>query len=334
MPTVEDLKASLRVPVVAAPMFIVSNPRMVAAQCKAGIVGAFPSLNARPAEAFPQWLETLEAELAGYRDRHPEATVAPYAVNLIVHHTNNRLAQDLEACVRYRVPVVITSLREPSEVVEAVHGYGGLVIHDVTTLRHARKAIAAGVNGLILVCAGAGGHAGALSPFALLQEVRAEYDGLVLLAGAITHGEQVLAAQVMGADLAYIGTRFIATEEANAAAAYKQMLVEHTAADIVYTSTFTGVPGNYLGPSIIAAGLDPAALPGAGKEAMNFADAGEGLKDRKAWRDIWSAGQGIGGIDRVSPVAESVAALVAEYDAACRQWAARLQAGVPVRAAG
>ncbi len=324
MPTADALKASLRLPVVAAPMFIVSNPRMVAAQCKAGIVGSFPSLNARPAEALGQWLETIDAELADYRTRHPDAAVAPYAVNLIVHHTNTRLEQDLDACVRHRVPIVITSLREPSAVVAAVHGYGGLVFHDVTTLRHARKAIAAGVDGLILVCAGAGGHAGMLSPFALLQEVRAEYEGLVLLAGAISDGAQVLAAQVMGADLAYLGTRFIATEEANAAPEYKRMLVEHTSADIVYTSTFTGVPGNYLGPSIVAAGLDPAALPGATKEAMNFADAGAELKDKKAWRDIWSAGQGIGGIHRVATVAESVAELAAEYAAARRHWAARL----------
>jgi len=332
MPSVAELKASLRLPVVGAPMFIVSNPVMVAAQCTAGIVGSFPSLNARPAEQFEQWLLQLEAELARYRRQHPQARVAPYAVNLIVHHSNDRLEHDLAVCVRHRVPLVITSLREPSGVVAAVHSYGGLVIHDVTSIRHARKAIAAGVDGLILVCAGAGGHAGTLSPFALLQEVRAEYDGLVLLAGAITRGEQVLAAQVMGADLAYIGTRFIATEEANAPEGYKHMLVEHSAADIVYTSTFTGVPGNYLGPSILAAGLDPAALPGATKESMNFSEAGQDLKGKKAWKDIWSAGQGIGGITAVAGVRDSVDQLACEYAAACERWRAQLAGGAAVQA--
>ncbi len=324
MPTIQELKSSLRLPVVGAPMFIVSTPELVIAQCTAGIVGAFPSLNARPAEALDEWLTRIDTALAEARAARPDEPIAPYAVNLIVHHTNDRLEHDLEACVRHRVPVVITSLREPSVVVDAVHGYGGLVLHDVTTLRHARKAIAAGVDGLILVCAGAGGHAGMLSPFALLQEVRAEFDGLLLLAGAIAHGEAVLAAEVMGADLAYVGTRFIATAEANAPDTYKRMLVEGAAEDIVYTSTFTGVPGNYLAPSIRAAGLDPDRLPGADKSAMNFADAGSALKDSKAWRDIWGAGQGLGAIRDVTPAGDVVATLDAEYRAARGAWRDRL----------
>ena len=305
------LRDNLALPVIASPMFIVSGPDLVIAQCRAGIVGSFPALNARPAAMLDTWLTRITEGLAAARAADPAARIAPFAVNQIVHASNDRLAEDVETCARHRVPIVITSLRAPDAVVRPVHGYGGLVFHDVTTVRHAEKALEAGVDGLILVCAGAGGHAGTLSPFALVGEVRRFYDGPLILSGAITTGSAILAAQAMGADLAYMGTRFIASAEANAAPAYKDMIAGASAADILYTPLFTGVPGNYLAPSIRAAGLDPDTLPTADKTAMSFAS------DRaKPWRDVWGAGQGVGTIPDVRPVAEIVAGLAREYRAA------------------
>ncbi len=301
----------LRLPVIGAPLFNISNPDLVLAQCKAGIVGSFPALNARPPELLDAWLTRINAELAAYRAAHPQATVAPFAVNQIVHSSNDRLKHDMDLCVKHRVPIIITSLRAPDAVVEAAHGYGGLVFHDVTTLKHAQRALAAGVDGLILVCAGAGGHAGRLSPFALVPEVRAFYDGAIILSGSIASGGSILAAQAIGADLAYIGTRFIASAEAGAPEAYKRMIVESRGEDIVYSNLFTGVHGNYLRGSIVAAGLDPDALPEADKSAMNF-----GSGRSKAWRDIWGAGQGVGQIDEVLPANAIVDRLEREYRAA------------------
>ena len=312
MSTVAQLKESLALPVIGSPMFLVSNPALVIAQCCAGIVGSFPALNARPQELLEQWVLEIEEGIARYRADHPGRKVAPYAVNLIVHQSNPRLEDDLEVCVRHRVPIVITSLHSPERVVERVHEYGGLVLHDVTTLRHARKAMAAGVDGLILVCAGAGGHAGALSPFALVNEVRAIYDGLLVLAGSITNGSGILAARAMGCDLAYMGTRFIATEESSAVPGYKQMIVDTTAADIIYTPFFTGVSGNYLKPSIAAAGLDPDNLSDGGRESMD-------VSKPKKWKDIWGSGQGVGNIVSILPAERIVAQLCEEYEAAQRR---------------
>ncbi len=297
------LLQSLTLPVIGAPMFIVSNPDLVIAQCKNGIVGSFPALNARPKEELDGWLARIRAGL-GPGD-------APFAVNQIVHASNDRLAHDLEVCGKHRVPIIITSLRAPGEVVKAVHGWGGLVFHDVTNLRHAEKALEAGVDGLILVAAGAGGHAGTLSPFALVAEVRRIWGGPIVLSGAITRGQQILAAQAMGADLAYMGTRFIATAEANAAEGYKRMITECSASDVIYTPFFTGVHGNYLKPSIAAQGLDPDNLPPADKSKMSF-----GSSTVRAWRDIWGAGQGVGSITDAPPAAEVIARLKAEYAAA------------------
>jgi nitronate monooxygenase len=308
------LRDSLALPVIGAPLFIVSNPELVIEQCKAGIVGSFPALNARPESALDEWLTRIETELAAHKAAHPGAKVAPYAVNQIVHASNARLQHDVEVCVKHRVPIMITSLRAPDQVVEAAHSYGGLVFHDVTNIAHAKRALAAGVDGLILVCTGAGGHAGRLSPFALVREVREFYDGTIILSGAIASGDAVLATQALGADLAYLGTRFIATAEANASAAYKQALVDSSAEDIVYTNLFTGVHGNYLKASIVAAGLDPEALPEANKSKMNFGSGGNSAA--KAWKDIWGAGQGAGQIKAVTPVREVVAQLAAEYAAA------------------
>lgn len=308
------LRDSLALPVIGSPLFIVSNPELVIEQCKAGIVGSFPALNARPEPVLGEWLTRIETELAAYRAAHPEAKVAPYAVNQIVHASNTRLQHDVEVCVAHKVPIMITSLRAPDLVVAAAHSYGGLVFHDVTNITHAKRAIAAGVDGLILVCTGAGGHAGTLSPFALVREVREFYDGTIILSGAIASGDSVLAAQALGADLAYMGTRFIATTEANATPGYKQALVESMAEDIVYTNLFTGVHGNYLKSSIVAAGLDPANLPEADKSKMNFASGGNSAA--KAWKDIWGAGQGTGQIKAVQPTRAVVAQLVAEYAAA------------------
>ncbi|MDW8469746.1 MAG: nitronate monooxygenase family protein [Burkholderiales bacterium] len=305
----------LRLPVIGAPMFIAGNPRLVIEQCKAGIVGSFPALNARPKEALDAWLTEIEQALAA----HPDA--APFAVNQIIHKSNDRLEHDLEVCERHKVPIVITSLRAPHEIVPRIHAYGGLVLHDVISVRHAEKALEAGVDGLILVCAGAGGHAGTLSPFALVGEVRRFYDGLIVLAGAITTGDAILAAQAAGADLAYIGTRFLATPEASIPERYKEEIVRATAADIVYTDLFSGVHGNYLKHSVIAAGFDPANLPRSDPSKMNFGSGSDA--EKKVWRDIWSAGQGVGQIDSILPVAEVVERLAREYAAARR----RLQLG-------
>jgi nitronate monooxygenase len=305
------LEGRLRIPVIGAPLFIVSGPELVIAQCKAGIVGAFPALNARPQPVLDEWLERITTELDEFASANPDVPVAPYAVNQIVHQSNDRLRQDVESCVKFKVPIVITSLRPPAEVVEAIHSYGGLVFHDVISVRHARKAIGQGVDGIITVCAGAGGHAGTLSPFALVKEVREFYDGTIILSGAMSRGNDALAAQAIGADLAYIGTRFIATIEANAQANYKEMIVSSDADDIVYSSLFTGVHGSYLKGSIANAGLDPDNLPEADKNTMNFGSGG-GSK-AKAWRDIWGAGQGVGSIDDIPAVDDLVKRMEQEY---------------------
>ena len=303
---------NLSLPVIASPMFIASGPALVAAQCKAGIVGSFPALNARPAELLDTWLTDLQTELSAYQAANPGAKVGPVAVNQIVHQSNDRLAHDVAVCVAHKVPIIISSLRAPpQEMLDAIHSYGGIVLHDVISIRHAHKALEAGVDGLILVAAGAGGHAGPLSPFALVGEVRKFFSGPVALSGAIATGDAVLAAQAMGADFAYIGSRWLATKESNVDQAYRDAIVESAAADIVYTNLFTGVHGNYLKKSIVAAGLDPDALPEADKSKMNF-----GSGSAKAWRDIWGAGQGVGLMDDVPSVAEMVARLKAEYDAA------------------
>jgi len=295
-------------------MFIVSTPALVLAQCKAGIVGAFPALNARPASQLDEWLAQITEELAAHRRANPRARVAPFAVNQIVHASNDRLQHDVASCVKYRVPIVITSLRPPAEVVAAVHGYGGIVFHDVINLRHAEKAAAQGVDGIIAVCAGAGGHAGVLSPFALVKQIREIYPGTIILSGAMSTGADVLAAQALGADLAYLGTRFIATVEGNASPAYKQMLIHSRAEDIVYTSLFSGVAGNYLRGSVAHTGLDPDNLPEADKTKMNFGTGGN--TELKAWKDIWSAGQSVSGIHEVETVDSLVSRMEREYEAA------------------
>ena len=305
------LKRTLRLPVVASPMFIISNPTMVLAQCMAGVVGSFPALNARPEAQLDDWLAEITGALAAHDAANPERPAAPFAVNQIVHKSNSRLQHDLGLCVKYKVPVVISSLGAVEEVNQAVHSYGGIVLHDVIHDRHARKAIEKGADGLIAVAAGAGGHAGTLSPFALVQEIRQWFDGPLLLSGAIANGGAVLAAQAMGADLAYIGSPFIATREARAPDAYKQMIVDSRAADIVYSNLFTGVHGNYLKGSIRNAGLDPDHLAQADPSKMDF--HGDGAK---AWKDIWGCGQGIGAVDAVVSVAELVDRLDREYTAA------------------
>jgi nitronate monooxygenase len=297
----------LALPVIGAPLFIVSNPDLVIAQCRSGIVGSFPALNARPKEELDVWLTRIRDALT------PDD--APFAVNQIVHNSNDRLGHDLGICEKHRVPMIITSLRAPGEVVRQVHGWGGIVFHDFTSIRHAQKALEAGVDGLVLVAAGAGGHAGTLSPFALVAEVRRFWDGPIALSGSITQGRQILAAQAMGADLAYMGTRFIASAEANAAERYKAMIVESAASDIVYTPYFSGVHGNYLKPSIAAQGLDPDALPDADKTRMSF-----GTNRVRPWKDIWGAGQGVGSISDAPPAAEIVARLKREYAAALRRF--------------
>jgi nitronate monooxygenase len=310
MPLPAILNGRLRLPVIGAPMFIVSNPRLVLAQCKAGVVGSFPALNARPAAQLDDWLAQLTEELATHARAHPGEPVAPFAVNQIVHASNDRLDEDVALCVKHRVPIIITSLRPPSEVVDAVHGYGGVVFHDVINRRHAEKAAAQGVDGIIAVCAGAGGHAGVLSPFALVKEIRGVFPGTIVLSGAMSTGADVLAARALGADLAYLGTRFIATDEANAAPEYKEMLVASGAEDIVYSSLFSGVAGNYLRKSIVRAGLDPDRLAAGAKEGMNF---GAGGAQAKAWKDIWGAGQSVAGIHGIESVAALVARLANEY---------------------
>jgi nitronate monooxygenase len=287
---------------------------LVLAQCKAGIVGAFPALNARPASQLDEWLAQITEELAAFQRANPQAKVAPYAVNQIVHSSNNRLEEDVALCVKHKVPIIITSLRPPAEVVAAVHGYGGIVFHDVINLRHAEKAAAQGVDGIIAVCAGAGGHAGVLSPFALVKQIREVYPGTIILSGAMSSGADVLAARALGADLAYLGTRFIATDEGNAPGDYKQMLIDSTAEDIVYTSLFSGVNGNYLRGSVARAGLDPEHLPEADKTKMNFGTGGNTAA--KAWRDIWSAGQSVSGIHSIDAVDALIARMEREYAAA------------------
>ncbi len=311
MSLVSKLKGQMSLPVIGAPMFIVGVPALVIEQCINGVIGSFPALNARPAERLDSWLGQIERALEAHREAQPGARIAPYAVNQIIHQSNDRLDRDLDACIRHRVPMIITSLRAPDDVVKKVHEYGGVVFHDVISIRHAHKALEAGVDGLILVCAGAGGHAGALSPFALLREVRRFFSGPVALSGSITDGSGILAAEAMGADFAYMGTRFIATQEANAVEAYKQMIVDSSAADVVYTPFFTGVHGNYLKPSIARAGLDPDNLAPADKTSMNF-----GSGRTKAWKDIWGVGQGVGNIDDVPTVRELIARLRSEYEAA------------------
>ena len=305
------LEGRLAIPVIASPLFIISNPDLVIAQCTAGVVGSFPALNARPATALAEWITRIQDALADWDARHPDRPAAPFAVNQIVHRSNARLEHDMEACVRHKVPLVITSLGARTDVNDAVHSYGGVVLHDVIDDRFARKAIEKGADGLIAVAAGAGGHAGTLSPFALIQEIRAWFDGPVALSGAIANGSAVLAAQAMGADLAYVGSAFIATTEANAAGAYKQAIVDGRAGDIVYTNVVTGVHGNYLRPSMVTAGLDPDNLPVSDTSKMDF-----GADKPKAWKDIWGSGQGIGAVDAVVPAGELVARLVREYGAA------------------
>lgn len=307
------LDGKLRLPLIGAPMFIVSTPALVIAQCTAGIIGSFPALNARPQEKLDSWLSEIRDTLTEYAAAHPDAPVAPFAVNQICHQSNTRLMADMETCVRHQVPIIITSLYPPADIVAAVHSYGGLVFHDVINLRHARKAIKQGVDGVIAVCTGAGGHAGTSSPFALVKEIRREFDGVVILSGAMSSGSDVLAAQAIGADLAYFGTRFIATDEANAQPGYKEMIVASDSADIVISSLFTGVHGSYLKGSIVNAGLDPDNLPEGDKATMDFAKATK--SDAKAWRDIWGAGQGVGNIDEIMPTRELVLRMEQEYNA-------------------
>lgn len=304
----EILARRLKLPVIASPMFIVSQIDLVLAQCRAGVVGAFPSLNARKEGEFEHWLERLNSELT--------EEDAPYAVNLIVHRSNPRVEADLALCVKHKVPIVISSLGAQTYVNEAVHSYGGLVLHDIINDRFARKAIEKGADGLIAVAAGAGGHAGTISPFALIGEIRQWFDGAVALSGSIATGDAVLAAQAMGADLAYIGSAFIATEEAVAVPEYKQMLVDSNSADIVYSDYFTGIPGNYLRPSIVRAGMDPDKLGAPDPAAMDFAAATDEKASAKAWKDIWGSGHGIGAVDAVVPARERVAKLAREYEAA------------------
>jgi nitronate monooxygenase len=306
---------NLSLPVIGAPMFIVSNPGLVIAQCTSGVIGAFPALNARPKELLDSWLTRITTALASYQAANPHAEVAPFAVNQIIHPSNDRLAHDLDLCAARRVPIIITSLAAPVDIVPRVHDWGGLVFHDVISLRHAKKAIDAGVDGLILVSAGAGGHAGTLSPFAFVEEVRKIWQGPIALAGAIATGRAVLAARTLGADLAYMGTRFIATVEANADRRYKEMIVASEAADIVYTPYFTGVAGNYLRRSVVEARLDPDRLPDRDKTSMSF-DSATASEKVKAWRDILGAGQGVGVIDDILPAAEIIARMRRDYLAA------------------
>ena len=314
MTIAQTLKAKMRLPAIGAPLFIISNPDLVIAQCKAGMIGSFPSLNARPIEVLDEWLHQIENALAAHDQANPNQPAAPYAVNLIVHKSNGRLDEDLALCVKHKVPVVICSLGAREEVYEAVHSYGGVVFHDVINQFFAHKAVEKGADGLVTVATGAGGHAGTQSPFALVQETRSWFDGPIALSGSIANGGAILAALAMGADFAYIGSPFIATHEARADDRYKQAIVEGHADDIVYSNLFTGVHGNYLKSSIVAAGLDPDNLPESDPSKMNFASGG-GSK-AKAWKDIWGCGQGIGVIDQVSPTADLIACWITEYEAA------------------
>jgi len=312
MPSLPHVFDTLRLPVIAAPLFIISTPKLVIAQCKAGIIGSMPALNARPASQLDEWLAEVTEALAAHDRAHPERPAAPFAINQIVHKSNDRLEQDMALCVKYKVPVIITSLGARTDINDAAHSYGGVVLHDVINTTFGRKAIEKGADGLIAVAAGAGGHAGTKSPFALVQELRAWFDGPLALAGSIAQGGAVLAAQAMGADFAYIGSPFIATDEARASEAYKQGIVDATSDDIVYTNLFTGVHGNYLAQSIRAAGLDPANLPESDPSKMNFG----GDTAAKAWKDIWGCGQGIAAVTQVVPTAQLVARLEGEYVAA------------------
>ena len=306
--------SKLRIPAIAAPMFILSNPKLVIAQCTSGIVGSFPALNARPEAMLDEWLHEITESLAAWDKANPDRPAAPFAVNQIVHRSNGRLEHDVAACVKWKVPIVITSLGARPELNDAVHSYGGLTLHDIITLEHARKALEKGADGLIAVATGAGGHAGRLSPFALIQEIRAFFNGPLALSGAIATGRAILAAQAMGADFGYIGSLFIATEEANASPAYKQAVVDSTASDIIYSDLFTGIHGNYLRSSILNAGLDPDHLPSSDPSKMNFGSGGNTAA--KAWKDIWGCGQGIGLIEAVRPVAAVIDALANDYSAA------------------
>lgn len=305
---------NLRIPVIGSPLFIVSNPDLVIAQCKAGVVGSFPALNARPGPVLHEWLDRITTELAEYDEKNPDRPSAPFAVNQIVHKTNNRLDHDVEACVEFKVPIVITSLGARTEVNDAIHSYGGIVLHDIINAIFARKALDKGADGLIAVAAGAGGHAGTTSPLALIQDIREFFDGPLALSGAMANGGAVAAAQAMGADLGYIGSAFIACHEANAVDGYKDMIVDSDAKDIIYSNLFTGVHGNYLAPSIAQAGLDPNDLPESDPSAMNFGSGGN--QKSKAWRDIWGCGQGIGAVKSRQSTAEFVDRLEAEYVAA------------------
>lgn len=313
MPNLQALQQSLRLPVIAAPMFLVSGPELVIAQCTAGIIGTFPSLNARPQEALNDWITQIKNGCTAFQEAHPDRPVAPFGVNLIVHPTNPRWRVDLQTCVTHRVPIIITSLHAPDDVVQAVHPYGGLVFHDVTTVRHAKRAIKAGVDGLILVAAGAGGHAGTLNPIAFVNEIRAFYDGPLVLSGCISHGKDILAAQALGCDFAYMGTRFIATEESLAHEKYRDMIVQSTIEDVLYTAFFSGVPANYLIPSIEAAGLDVAQLR---QQDANHAVNLDKTTKPVAWKDIWGAGQGVGATQAVIPTRALVDQLIDEYHTA------------------
>lgn len=307
----------MSLPLIGAPMFIASTPDLVIAQCKAGVIGAFPALNARPAPVLEEWLVRIRDELNAFAESNPALPVAPFAVNQISHVSNDRLDRDVEVCVRYKVPLIITSLRPPLEIVDEVHSYGGLVFHDVISIRHARKAAEQGVDGIIVVCAGAGGHAGVASPFAIVREIRSFFDGTIILSGAMSSGADVFAAQALGADMAYMGTRFLATREARVKDDYKQMIVDASSDDLVYTPYFSGVHGNYLKASVANAGFDPEHLPDADKSKMDFGS--EGNSELKAWRDIWSAGQGVGNINDVLPAGEVIARMVAEYQSTRRR---------------
>lgn len=320
MLSIESLKNSLSLPVIGAPLFIISGPELVTAQCKAGIVGSFPALNARPQHVLDTWLKTIKDDLGAYQEMNPGKKVAPFAVNQICHSSNDRLWKDMELCVKHEVPIIITSLRPPADIVKAAHSYGGLVFHDVINVRHALKAAEQGIDGLILVCTGAGGHAGTLSPFALVREVKPWFKGAILLSGAIADGYGIASAIALGADFAYLGTRFIATQEANASPDYKKMLIDSTADDIIYSSLFTGVHGNYLKPSVAAAGLDPNNLPTADKTSMDFGSGGN--MEKKVWKDIWGAGQGVGGIHDAPTTADIINRMKSEFEQASRQFAA------------
>jgi len=309
--TLPPILKNAPLPIIGSPLFIISNPKLVIAQCKAGVIGAMPALNARPAELLDEWLNEITTELDAYNKANPDKPAAPFAINQIVHKSNDRLEHDLAVCAKYKVPIIITSLGAREDVNQAVHAWGGIVLHDIINNKFAKKAIEKGADGLIAVAAGAGGHAGVKSPFALIQEIRQWFDGPLALSGSIASGDAVLAAQAMGADFAYIGSAFIATDEARAAEGYKQMIVESNSDDIVYSNLFTGVHGNYLRGSIVNAGMDPDNLPESDPSAMNF-----GGDSKKAWKDIWGCGQGIGNVNAVVPAAELVARLVREYQAA------------------